>query len=544
MIGESNRQREEGPMGGHGTGVSWERLAEEAAGMPEGSECGDLLVPWQTVEFVSGMSRVWGKLAEGDRERVGWTRQVSVPGAVRLTLSVQTVPRWDPEGPEVGMGAANSELFPPCVFTVAAGSAGCRMARDFWEVLCREHGLREGDGVPRFGRPTGNWRGFFREETGAGGVRYWPHALFADLDAAVIGELGARELFPRGGLLDEGLDAGYTGADVAGEAGQRLRERALAFLDGHSSEAGSPSVILFFSSLEGSAGGRLGGLMLSQLRERYPAVPVLVVGVLPHAKPTADPAVAWHAALALQRIRREAAAAVLFSNDVLIRRAGRLWETGGRSGYGAANQLIAEALAAVTGPLRFGGRDTAAADPMALIEALGSGEGGWPPLVTAHNWPLGRLSFLKSPQPRLGGVVAAAVRFARRQKGFSEEMSALGIYLRGRWHEAAAAVGRRRGERVQTVALTGRTCPWAYESLTVVASSPEIEESLERIARRAASHLRRFPEAVAAAGIDRAQLGAAIRALRERQAGRGEGREPGGDKLGEAPLVAGEFDWG
>jgi hypothetical protein len=48
MIGESNRQREEGPMGGHGTGVSWERLAEEAAGMPEGSECGDLLVPWQT----------------------------------------------------------------------------------------------------------------------------------------------------------------------------------------------------------------------------------------------------------------------------------------------------------------------------------------------------------------------------------------------------------------------------------------------------------------------------------------------------------------
>ena len=360
-------------MGGAGTGVSWERLAEEAAGMTEGSECGDLLVPWQTVEFVSGMSRVWGKLAEGDRERVGWTRQVAVPGAVRLTLSVQTVPRWDPEGPEVGMGAANSELFPPCVFTVAAGSAGCRMARDFWEVLCREHGLREGDGVPRFGRPTGNWRGFFREETGAGGVRYWPHALFADLDAAVIGELGARELFPRGGLLDGGLDAGYTGADVAGEAGQRLRERALAFLDGHSSEAGSPSVILFFSSLEGSDGGRLGGLMLSQLRERYPAVPVLVVGVLPHAKPTAD--------------------------------------------------------------------------PVAQIEALGSGEGGWPPLVTAHNWPLGRLSFLKSPQPRLGGVVAAAVRFARRQKGFSEEMSALGIYLRGRWHEAAAAVGGEGRER-------------------------------------------------------------------------------------------------
>jgi hypothetical protein len=32
MIGESNRQREEGPSGGLGTGVSWERLAEEAEG--------------------------------------------------------------------------------------------------------------------------------------------------------------------------------------------------------------------------------------------------------------------------------------------------------------------------------------------------------------------------------------------------------------------------------------------------------------------------------------------------------------------------------
>jgi hypothetical protein len=447
------------------------------------------------------------KLAEVDRMRSGWTRRIDVAGSVQLSLSLQVAPQWDATQPAPGVAAGNRELFPPCVFTVAAGSAGCRMAAHFWEVLCREHGLDGTSGAALHGEPTGNWRGFFRSEPQSGGTRWVPHGLFADLDEGVITALAGRPLLARRGLLSGGLGKDYSYREAIGEAGETLCGRALEFLDGHSSEAGSPSVILLFASLEGSAGCGLGGLMLARLRSRFPAVPVVIVGVLPHAKPTAEVAVAWHAAMALQQIREHAAAALLFSNDSLIRRARALWDCGGLDGYAAANLLIAESLAAVTAPLRFGGADAAAADPTALLEAMGAEKGGWPPLLTAHCWPLARLSFLRGKAPLLTHAMVSAARFAGRQKCFAPKSSVLGIFLRGRW------LREDRPDRRNVLAVSGRLAPGSFESLTVLMESPEIEESLARIAQRARGHLRRFPHAVAEAGLERGKLTEAIHAI-------------------------------
>ena len=534
---------------GHGGALTWARL-EAAAGclVPPGAAIPrevreQVLVPWQTCEFVSAPARQWDRLPEPDRWRTGWTRRMSAPAGSRLTISVQSAPRWDPERPPPGRAAENSELFPPCVFTVAAGSAGCRMALEFWAILCREHGLSEAGGVPVFGAPTGNWRGFFRQETTAGGARCQPHALFADLDATVIGEVAARPLFSRAGLLHAGLDAACTAADAEGERGQELCGRAMAFMEAHSSEAGSPSLLLFFCSLEGSAGGGLGGEMLRRLRERFPTVPIVVCGVLPHARPTADSGVAWRSVLALRRIRDHASAALLFSNDSLVKRACSLWDTGDLSGYAASNLLIGEALAALTAPLRYGGRDAPAAAPAAWVESLGEGRAGWPPVVTAHVWPLAKLPFLKGRAPALPHVVAGAVRFALRQKCFAGGAAAIAVHLRGRWQEPEpdkASARRRRPRRPSpTLVPDGHLRPGSFESLTVTMSGAELEESCARIARRAASHLRRFPAALAAAGIQRAALRDAILALEARGAAsrrprRSVSSEPDADEV--APL--------
>lgn len=492
------------PVAG-GSAAVWARLETLA-----GEDRDAVLVPWQTCEFVTAAGRAWAKLPEVDRERSGWGRRLAVGGSVQLTLSLQVVPGWDAAQPAPGVAAGNRELFPSCVFTVAAGSAGCRMAAHFWEVLCREHGLDGGTGEAIHGEPTGNWRGFFRSEAQASGLRWVPHGLFADLDDGVIGNLASRPLLAQRGLLSGGLGKDYSYRDATGPAGEALCARALAFLDGHSSEAGSPSVILLFASLEGSAGCGLGGLMLARLRARFPAVPVVVVGVLPHAKPTAEVAVAWHAAMALQQIRQHAAAALLFSNDSLIRRARSMWDCGGLEGYAAANLLIAEALAAVTAPLRFGGADAAAIDPTVLLEALGTGRGGWPSLVTAHCWPLARLSFLRGQSPLLAHVMASAAKFAGRQKCFAPKSSVLGIFLRARWLQESGAVRRK------VVSVSGRLAPGSFESLTILMESPEIGDSLARIAQRARGHLRRFPQAVAEAGLERGQLSEAILAIEAR----------------------------
>lgn len=514
----------------------WARLETLA-----GEDRDAVLVPWQTCEFVTAAGRAWAKLPEVDRERSGWGRRLAVGGSVQLTLSLQVVPGWDAAQPAPGVAAGNRELFPSCVFTVAAGSAGCRMAAHFWEVLCREHGLDGGTGEAIHGEPSGNWRGFFRSEAQASGPRWVPHGLFADLDDGVIGNLASRPLLARRGLLSGGLGKDYSYREATGPAGEALCARALAFLDGHSSEAGSPSVILLFASLEGSAGCGLGGLMLARLRARFPAVPVVVVGVLPHAKPTAEVAVAWHAAMALQQIRQHAAAALLFSNDSLIRRARSMWDCGGREGYAAANLLISEALAAVTAPLRFGGADAAAVDPTVLLEALGTGRGGWPSLVTAHCWPLARLSFLRGQSPLLAHVMASAAKFAGRQKCFAPKSSVLGIFLRARWLQESGAVRRK------ALAVSGRLAPGSFESLTILMESPEIGDSLARIAQRARGHLRRFPQAVAEAGLERGQLSEAILAIEARgepvrrgeasgdRVSEGDGDDDGGDAAGMMP---------
>ena len=513
---------------GPGGGLTWAHLEASAARLvPPGAAIPravreQVLVPWQTCEFVSAPARLWDRLPETDQWRMGWTRRMAAPAGSRLTISVQSAPRWDPGQPPPGRAAENSELFPPCVFTVAAGSAGCRMALEFWSNLCREHGLSEAGGEPLHSVPTGNWRGFFRQEATAGGTRCLPHALFADLDATVIREAAARPLFPRAGLLHAGLDAACTAADAEGERGQELCDRAMAFMEAHSSEAGSPALLLCFCSLEGSAGGGLGGEMLRRLRERFPSVPIVVCGVLPHARPTADSGVAWRAALALRRIRDHASAALLFSNDSIVKRARSLWDTGGLSGYAASNLLIGEALAALTAPLRYGGRDAPAAAPAAWVESLGEGKAGWPPMVTAHVWPLVRLPFLRGQAPPLPHVVAGALRFALRQKCFAGGEAAVSLHLRGRWHDPdpdEAPAGRRRPRRPSPLLVPdSQVRPGSFASLTVAMSGHEVEESCARIAKRAASHLRRFPAALAAAGIERAPLVAAIDALRARGA--------------------------
>lgn len=455
----------------HAHRATWLRYLGEAA--PEADPAApapldleaveDLMAPWQTCEFAAAPAREWKRLPEAARRLSGWEPAWPVPPQTRLCLSVQPTPSWDPMAVPPGIAAENAELFPPCYFTVAAGSGGCRAAAACWSAICREHGIDPLTGHAVRGTPTGSWRGFFRQA----GDRYEPHAVLAGLDADESGGL-PQSLFAAGSIIH-----GAPGSDLAGQA--------LAFMEAHSEDAGSPAGILLFASLEGGTASALSSLLLEQLRRRFPSVPVLVIGVLPLSGISPVLTAPWHTALALQSIRRHASAALLFSNDQLLAQASRVWNMAA-PGYAEANLLIAECLCALTAPLRFGGSDSPPVDLAALLDCFPAAEGRPLPVFTALCWPLAALLDRRLRTVTLPWLVKAALRRAIDAKFLDAEAPALGLFPRVRFYPGPDWI---TSDAPPEISATGRTTPGLHESVTVAGSCPVIQRTLRRLARQA-----------------------------------------------------------
>lgn len=460
----------------------WESLATAAR---DDMERDDLLLPWQTCEFASAAVRDWKRLPEHTQRLTGWSPALTAAAAVpsaRLTLSVQTVPVWNPAAAPPGLSAANAELFPPCYFTVAAGSGGCRMAAAFWRALCQEHGVDAASGAVRHGTPTGSWRGFFRERTGGCEA----HAVFAGLEAEETADLGGG-LFPPGGVLSGG------GADA-------LAAEALRFMQEHSEDAGSPAGILLFASLEGGTASVLGSELLARLRAQFPALPILVIGVLPLAGVSQVVTAPWHLALAHQSIRRHASAALLFSNDQLLTQAARDWHLPS-PGYAEANLLITECLSALTAPLRFGGSDAQPLDLRALLGCFPSDAP--PPVLSAECRPLAALADRRLKSMTLPWLMTRATPSCA---------GPLAVFLRARLEPGDEWV---QHDAPPVVRMPGRTAPGSNESVTVVADMPIIRRTLRRLARQARELLKleNAPALAEQIGAGMGQLQEAIAAM-------------------------------
>jgi hypothetical protein len=438
--------------------TEWQRHAVHADS-GEGRE--DYLAPWQTCEFVSASAREWRRLPDSRKRLTGWSASLPLPPLTRLTLAMQAAPAWDSTTAPPGMAAANADLFPPCYFTVATGSGGCRMAARFWQVLCREHAILPESGAPRTDHgPSGSWRGFFRPRSG----HYEPHAIFAGLDAAEAGELGS--LFAGGGILSR-------------ETGSTLAEGVLQFMMEHSEDAGSPAGILLFASLEGGTASALGSELLERLREQFPAMPILVIGVLPLAGVSPVVTAPWHLALALQAIRRHASAALLFGNDQLLTQASRDWALPS-PGYAEANLLIAECLSALTAPLRFGGTDTPPVDLRAILDCLAGEQQHCPPIVTGRCWPLAAFADRRLKRTTLPHLVERVIR-----AGIASQMTgaeAVAAFLRVKLQPGDEWT---QDDSPPVVSLSGRVGPGLHESASVFGGSPVIQRTLERQQKQA-----------------------------------------------------------
>ncbi len=432
----------------------WQKLACDAAAPS------DALVPWQTCEFGSAEARAWKEMTPAQQRLTGWSAELSLPPRTRLTLAVQAAPPWNPEAPPPGLAAANAELFPPCYFTVAAGSGGCRMANTFWRAVCREHAVNSSDGQPIHDSPTGNWRGFFRSQSG----RCEPHAVFTGLEPGEAGDLESG-LFSGGGIL-------------CGRAGEDMAQATLSFIEAHSEDAGSPAGIFLFASLEGGTASALGSLLLERLRERFPSAPVMIIAVLPVSGVSPVVGAPLHIALAMQAIRRHAGAALLFSTDQLHGQARKFWGIDS-PGYDEANLLISECLAALTAPLRFGGTDAPPVDLTEIIACLQAGDAGRLPVITGHCWPITVLADRRLKTITLPWLMQRTLRAAT---SLTREAAAVMLCLRVHLLAGGEFI---ISDDPPAIDLSGRIGPGLHESASGFAPSPVIGSLLRRLARQA-----------------------------------------------------------
>lgn len=255
----------------------------------------------------------------------------------------------------------------------------------------------------------------------------------------------------------------------------------MQFMQEHSEDAGSPAGILLFASLEGGTASALGSELLERLRAQFPAMPILVIGVLPLSGVSPVVTAPWHLALALRAIRRHASAAVLFSNDQLLSQAGRDW--GMRvPGYAEANLLIAECLSALTAPLRFGGSDSQPVDLRAIVNCFAREQtAAEPPVITGRCWPLGAFVDRRQKETLLPHLTERVLRgAAAAQMTESPEVAA---FLRvrlvpdGEWTQDDDAP--------QAVSPGGRVRTGVHESASVFAESPVIRRTLGRLQKQA-----------------------------------------------------------
>ncbi len=453
------RQYREAALAG-GTLQEGERVEP---GEAEITDIEDFLIPWQRCEFASAPAGAWKRVPEALREAVGWAPELRLSPTTRLTLSVQTAPVWNPGAAPPGSSAANTDLFPPCYFTVAAGSAGCRVAAAYWRTVCREHAIDPDTGHPVAGSPAGNWRGFFRDQ----GTRCEPHAVFAGMDEE------ERECLQNGPCAPESI--------LCGPADDALADSTLSFIARHSADAGSPAGILLFVSLEGATASTLSTSLLTRLRARYPAMPVLVVGVLPLAGVSQVVAAPWHTALAMRAIRQHAGTALLFSNELLLSQAGRIWEIP-RPGYHDVNLLIAECLSALTAPLRFGGTDSHPVDLATILAGFPATGEKEPSVVTAQTWPLAALTDGRLKTHTLPRLVKNALTAAGRPPLSAPDGPGLGVLIRARFLPGPEWI---TAEAPPEIKLTGRAFPGLHESATVISPSPVIQRTLRHLAKQA-----------------------------------------------------------
>lgn len=238
---------------------------------------------------------------------------------------------------------------------LSIGQAGNQMAAAIWRSLCEDHQLRADDGRPARDRSLGNATAFFHRLETDVGETWKPRAVLADTEPAVL--LALRREFnglfhPASFVTSQETAGGNFAAGYRGEAGGLLAEQVMAQVEQEVAACDDCGGVFLLHSLGGGTGSGVGCLVLEEMKQRHPSLPVMSIAVVPSGRVSTGVTEPYNLVLALDVLREKADLCVLFDNDALFAAAQRGWQVA-KPELDDLNAIVAQFFSGLTAPMRF-----------------------------------------------------------------------------------------------------------------------------------------------------------------------------------------------
>lgn len=243
------------------------------------------------------------------------------------------------------------------IITLQVGQCGNQIGGQFWDRLCREHGIGP-DGILKSDAIEGKDRKdvFFYQ---ADDQQYVPRAVLVDLEPRVVENLITGDykhlwnpenvyVDPNGGGAGNNWAMGYT---IAKETFEKVMEIVEREAEGSDSMEG----FILSHSIAGGTGSGFGSYLLEALNDKYPKKLIQTYSVFPNQGESADVVVQpYNSMLSLKRLALCADAVVVVDNTALNRIAEERLELKDPS-FKETNSIVSTVMAASTTTLRYPG---------------------------------------------------------------------------------------------------------------------------------------------------------------------------------------------
>ncbi|GMM36404.1 gamma-tubulin [Saccharomycopsis crataegensis] len=277
------------------------------------------------------------------------------------------------------------------VVTIQAGQCGNQIGQEFWNQLCREHGINTIDGTLRdinkypglFDTHDNKPRSsrddypnvFFNQDDDN---RFTPRGILFDLEPRVVSNISNRfpHLFNPRNIYTSASGSGAGNNWSQGyDYGTSHIDELIDIIDREVDSCDNLEGFQLIHSVAGGTGSGLGSFLLEQLADRYAKKLVQTYSVFPANDQTSDVVVQpYNTILTLKRLIEFADSCVVFDNAALNSLALANLRTSNIS-FEQTNQLVSTVMAGMTNPLRF---------PTAMYNSMSSILSSLIPTPTLH----------------------------------------------------------------------------------------------------------------------------------------------------------------
>lgn len=256
------------------------------------------------------------------------------------------------------------------IVTIQAGQCGNQIGQEFWEQLCREHGINSGDGTLK---DTSLFPGLYDDDEYISAHntrndypniffnqdddnRFTPRSILFDLEPRVVANIANRfsNLFNPRNLYTSanGSGAGNNWSQGYDYATSHF-EDLIDIIDREVDSCDSLEAFQLIHSVAGGTGSGLGSYFLEQLSDRYEKKLIQTYSVFPANDQTSDVVVQpYNTILTLKRLIEHADSCVVFDNGALNSIALSNMQISNIS-FEQTNQLVSTVISSMTNPLRF-----------------------------------------------------------------------------------------------------------------------------------------------------------------------------------------------